>query len=272
MRLLIIVFLWVPIGLLAYSDADMDGVEDAYDKCPNTPLTELADIHGCSKESLVSYHHYDIILGASFANVDYNTNEATNTATSTAQVDYYYKDFSLQASTSYFSSDSQTYSNSGLNDSVIAGYYQFRPLENVSLRGGLGMVIPTYDSGLNNNNLDYLASISVSYSTENINIFGGYSYTLVNDDDINSTTVSVTYQNTNSYNVGLGFYPTQKLYWSVSYNNADSIYQSVEPIESVSTYLFYNIDAHWFSTLSYAYGLSDSASDHYGAIRFGYYF
>ena len=89
------------------------------------------------------------------------------------------------------------------------------------------------------------------------------------------------YQNTNAFNAGIGFYPTSRLYTSLSYNNSDSIYEKIvnidgtndmEPLETTSAYLFYTIDKHWFTTVSYAYGLSDTASDHFAAVRLGYYF
>jgi hypothetical protein len=254
------------ISLFAYSDLDMDGVDDLIDQCPNTPLTELVDINGCSVKSLESPHHYDIIIGASYSQIDYNTQTSTDTITSTLQVDYYYKSFSILASTSYYSTDSQ---DNGINDSFIGAYYQFIPLESLRLRIGLGAVLPTYDSGLNNNNTDYSASASLSYTLKSINLFGSYSYTLINDDDVENVAY---YQNTNAYSAGIGFYPTKRLYTSIAYNSSDSIYQNVETIESASFYLFYSIDRHWFTTFSYARGLSDTASDNYGAVRLGYYF
>jgi hypothetical protein len=254
------------LSLFAYSDLDMDGVDDLVDQCPNTPLTELVDIKGCTVRSLESPHHYDIIIGASYSQIDYNTQASADTLTGTLQVDYYYKSFSLLASTSYYSTDSQ---DNGLNDSFIGAYYQFIPVESLRLRVGGGVVLPTYDASLNNNNTDYSASASLSYTHSNINLFGSYSYTLINDDDVDNV---VYYQNTNAYSVGIGFYPTNRLYTSIAYNSSDSIYQNVETIESASLYLFYSIDSHWFTTFSYARGLSDSASDNYGAVRLGYYF
>jgi len=77
---------------------------------------------------------------------------------------------------------------------------------------------------------------------------------------------------TNAYSIGVGFYPTQKLYISGSYNSSDSIYTNVKDIDTASFYGFYSIDENWFSTFNYAYGLSDTASDNYFSLRIGYYF
>ncbi len=259
----------LPLNLLAYDDSDLDGVEDLQDRCPNTLITDLVDINGCSIRSLVSPHHYDIIVGTSYSQVNYNTSEKINNINTTMQVDYYYKNFSLQLSTSYFTSKSQTYSNKGFNDTYLNAYYQFRLFESLSLRVGGGVILPTYKSGLANNNTDYASSVNLSYAFESLNLFGGYRYTLVNDDDVKGV---VSYQNSASLYSGVGFYPSSQLYVSASYNKSDSIHKGVVPIESASAYAYYTFNKHWFSTLSYAYGLSNSASDHYLAIRFGYYY
>ena len=278
-------FLLCTVSLLAYSDFDLDGVDDTIDRCPNTSMTELVDIHGCTIKNLENEHHFDIILGASYSQIDPTTQEKTDTLTTSLQADYYYKNFSLQASTAYFNSESSI-SSSGQTDSFVGAYYQLHPLDALTLRLGGGLLLPTYDAGYDNNNMDYTASASVSYLFNNMNIFGSYSYTIINDDDANyldvdGNAVTIAYQDTNGFNIGAGIYPTARLYTSLAYNSSDSIYSaistidgtdSVEALQTASAYLFYTIDTHWFTTLSYAYGLSDSASDHFAAVRLGYYF
>ena len=132
------------LPLFAYSDFDLDGVDDAVDRCPNTPLTELVDIYGCTTKNLEGDHHFDIIAGLSLSQFNENTLNAldpndTDTVTTTLQADYYYKNFSLQASTSYFNSQSQSYSDSGQNDSFIGAYYQFNPFTSLNLQLGGGL-------------------------------------------------------------------------------------------------------------------------------------
>lgn len=267
---ILLVLLAVLIPLIAYSDFDMDGVDDNTDKCPNTSFNDLVNTSGCTMKSLESPHHFDIIFGINYSETNYDALEDTDTISQSLQIDYFYKNFSLQASSSYYNSQSTTYNNSGTNDSFIGAYYKLNPAKNLTLRLGAGTIIPTYKSDLNNNNTDFTASANLSYMLKNANLFGGYSYTLINDDDI--VAESVAYQNTNSYNFGLGFYPTTKIYISGAYNSSESIYKDVETVNTVSINAFYNIDAHWFTTLNYAYGLSDTASDNYSALRVGYYF
>ncbi|OHD87294.1 MAG: DUF3187 domain-containing protein [Sulfurimonas sp. RIFCSPLOWO2_12_FULL_36_74] len=253
------------LSLSAYSDYDMDGVDDNSDQCPNTPFNELVDIKGCTTKTLESKHHFDIIYGLNFSEADYSATSKSDTITQSLQIDYYYQNFSLQASSSYYNSDSE----SGINDSFIGAYYKLSPENGLTLRFGAGAIIPTYDTELDNNNMDVVASANFSYMLNSINLFGGYSYTMINDDDILGI---VSYQNTNSYSGGIGFYPLKNLYLSGSYGSSDSVYKGTEAIETASVYGFYSINANWFTSFSYAYGLSDSASDNSLTFRLGYYF
>ena len=269
-------------ALLAYSDMDMDGVADSVDKCPNTPLTDLVDINGCPiktvKVSQKTKSHFDIVVGANYAGSNFVSTPSSDTYSSSLQLDYYYKDFSLQASTSYYKTDSDGYSESGMNDSFVGAAYNFHPLKALTLRVGAGALLPTYSTSLNNNNTDYVGSLNASYLLEKINVFAGYVFTQVNDDDVVVTTnngtdsYNVVYNNTNAYSVGLGYYLTNKLYVSGAYNQTESIYKGVEDAKTVSAYAYYSIDKNWFMNFSYAYGLSDSASDNAASVKLGYYF
>jgi len=268
-KILLPLLLLASLELSAYSDYDMDGVEDSSDQCQNTPLSDLVDTSGCTIKTLKSPHNFDIIIGMNFTQTAYDTLDKSDTTTASLQVDYYYKALSLQASTSYYDTQSVTYNESGSNDSFIGAYYKLMSTSNLNITLGAGAILATYMTTLNNNNTDYVASLSASYMLDNVNLFGGYSYTLVNDEDVGT---DVIYQNSSSYNLGLGFYPTNRLYVSASYNNSESVYTNVDVIETASFYGYYKIDENWFTTLSYAYGLSDSASDSFTSLRLGYYF
>lgn len=266
---ILLILLLSSLSLFAYSDYDLDGVDDKIDQCPNTPFSDLVDINGCSIQSIISPHNFDIIFGIDLSQTNYDTMEKTDLVTETLQADYYYKNFSLQAATSYHNSDSDTYSDSGLGDSFLAAYYKITPTNELDIRLGLGVILPTYDTDLNNNNADYTASLNFSYMFDDMNLFGGYSHTIINDDDVNNVAV---YQDTDAYSLGLGFYPAKQLYISGAYNSSESIYAGVEDIETLSLYAFYNIDQHWFASFTYSLGVSDTASDNSISLRLGYYF
>ena len=266
--LVVSMLILVTTSLYAYVDTDMDGVDDSIDKCPNTPLTDLADIGGCSTKSLVSPGHYDIIVGLSYSDSDYRILNETDTLATYFQVDYYYKQFSFQASTSFFTTDGKGYSDSGLYDSFLGASYRLDKIDDLSVSLSAGVILPTYNTELDNNNMDYSASVNLSYGLENVNIFGGYTFTLINDDDVGE----ITYQDTNAFSLGAGYYLNNKLYMSASYNLSDSIYNGVEDIQSATIYGYYSIDKDRFTTFSYSHGLSDSASDTYVLVRLGFIF
>ncbi|SFV54943.1 hypothetical protein MNB_SM-5-68 [hydrothermal vent metagenome] len=269
-------------GLFAYSDADMDGVADSADQCPNTPFTDLVDLRGCTIKKVKLKQpiqwNADVILGINYSNSNFGSSNQADTYSTSLQTDFYYKKFSLQASTSYYKATGQNYNEKGFNDSFIGAGYSFNPLDNLFLHFGIGALLPTYNSSLNNNNTDYTASTSLSYTKGDINIFGGYSYTIINDDDVNTTNNNTyIYQNTNAYNIGLGYYFTNKLYMSGSYNLSNSIYKSInngkiEDIKTASIYGYYTLNKNIFLIFSYARGLSDSASDNAFTLKAGYYF
>ena len=257
------------VALHAFVDSDLDGVEDGADRCANTPLSDLVDTSGCTVKSLKNEHHYDIVFGVGYSQLDAQTLEKTDTLTTSLQIDYYYQAVSVQFSTSRYQSDGDTYSSSGMNDTTLAAYYRFQPTQELSVRPGGGVIFPTYESGYGNEAADLFGSLDLGYKLEDTTLFGGLIYTVVNDDDVSG---SATYQNTVAAYFGAGYYPSPESYASVSYYRSDSIYTDIEPIKNISLYGYYSFDAHWFGTAGYALGLSDSASDNSLTLRLGYYF
>jgi len=269
-------------ALMAYSDSDMDGVEDSLDKCPNTPFTDLVNSNGCSIKKLspkINYHHFDIIVGANYTGSNLVNSPAIDNYSASLQADYYYKDFSLQATTSYYTVDSSDGHNThGMNDSYVGAAYTLHPIKDLSLRFGAGVLLPTYDNSLNNNKTDYSASVNVSYMLDKVNLFGTYIYTNINDDDVtvylsDGSSYNILYNDTNAYSLGLGYYFTNSFYLSGAYNQTQSIYKNITTdAKTLSTYIYYGIDKHWFVNLAYAYGISDTASDHAASVKLGYFF
>jgi hypothetical protein len=273
MKKIVLSLLCITSVTLFALDSDLDGVEDSRDLCPNTSMSELVSPTGCTIQTLGTQHNFDIIYGLNFYQTNYTTLEEADSISQSIQLDYYYHKFSLQLNTSYYNSDSKTYDNSGMNDTFIGAYYTFDSLKNTSIRLGGGLILPTYDTEFNNNNTDYVGSVNVSHTVKDINLFGGYSYTIINDDNVRlGGASSIQYQNTNAISFGAGIYLNDKFYTSLAYSSSDSMYKNVEDIQTASFYAFYTIDSNWFTTFNYAYGLSDSASDNALSLRVGYYF
>ena len=261
MKGVVLLSILLPLLLLAYNDSDFDGISDENDLCPNSTMTDIVDMKGCTIEKLVmpkdNPHHFDIIMGVNYTEDNKALNESL-------QVDYYYKDFALQLQTA-------NYEEGGVGDTFVSLYYNFKPSSKLSFRLGGSVILPTYDSVLDNNNVDYKASLALSYQIDSFSLFGGVSLTLVNDDDVNSSMYKVDYQNSHNYYMGVGSYFFSKLYSSLLYSSSSSIYKGSESINSLSLYNYYKIDGDWFSSFGYNRGLNSSSSDQV-YINFGYYF
>lgn len=259
----VIIFLFMPMLLLAYSDSDMDGVDDKSDQCPNTSLTELVDLRGCTIKNLLSPHHFDIILGQSYVEDD-----DIRLNLSQLQMGYYYKNFSLQLSGSYFDMQGDTLHESGFNDVYFNSYYQIRPINKLLIRFGGGVVLPTYNRS--SNKTDYGVSLQATYTQNDFSLFGGLGYTIIGDGDSNSSS-TLEYTNTYFDKIGLGYYINSNCYSSLTYAHSSSIYSGEQDRESVSLYGYYMFNKNWFTTINYSHGLSDNAMDSVMGLKLGYY-
>lgn len=257
-------------GYLFAIDSDMDGVDDTQDQCRNTPFSDLVNSSGCTIRSLQSNNNYDIILGAGYSQINYASQEKADTTTQTIQADYFNGSIWAQLAGSYFQSSSPSFKQSGLGDTLIALYYKSTFENGLTVQTGVGILLPTYNSGYHNEAIDYQGSISFQYDlNDQYNLFGGYSYTMVNDTDIPNT---LQYQNTYSFYAGGGYVISEKTRISASYAQTQNIYVGTQTVNTASLGLFYQLNTHWFTMFDYRYGLSDTASDHDGSIRLGYYF
>jgi hypothetical protein len=104
---------------------------------------------------------------------------------------------------------------------------------------------------------------------ESFNLFGGYTYTFVNDKPIGNV---VQYHDTNSFTVGAGYSSHHSGFINIAYEKFESIYVGVETFKTLSLNGMIPIDSNWFILSNYRYGLSDSASDNEVILRVGYYF
>ncbi len=250
--------LLLSVELFAYTDSDMDGVEDRFDKCPNTPFMELVDESGCSVASIVPQYHLSVMVG-----INYDSDKVTQTA----ELDYMYHSFSFRA---YGAFDYKTTEDeSGFNDTAVWGYYLFDPLKSLHMRVGAGVIRPAYQSEGNKNRLDYSATLTADYEIGNFDIFGGYTYTLVGAKAPKNAYWS--YRNTNSVYIGSG-YSFDALYSSFSYSYSQSIYKGSKAIQTISMDIQYNINLHWFVTANYTNAIKGLDTRDFLSLQIGYNF
>lgn len=266
----ILLILLVSILQVFALDRDLDGVDDTLDRCKYTPFGDLVDKFGCTNKTLFTDTAYDIIIGANYSDTNYNTLEKADTLTTTLQADIYRGNISAQISTSYFRSDETNSSDSGFNDTQLGLYMKTNLSSSLTLQPGFGVILPTYNSGYNNEAIDLFGSINAQYDlNEHTHVFGGLTYTLVNDKNVPDR---VQYQNTTAFTAGIGYTVPNNGFINVAYAQSQSIYTGVEAFKTLSLNGMVPLDAHWFVLGNYRYGLSDSTSDNEIALRLGYYF
>lgn len=264
LRKTVLLPLLMPLLLMAYSDADFDGVADEHDLCPNSTMLDIVNKDGCSIEKLVlpkSNQHVDLILGLNTVKLANTDQRSINES---LQIDYYHHNFTLQLL-------SNNYEEEGLGDTTIALCYRLNPSSKLSLSLGASIILPTYQSDFDNNNVDYKLSTALTYQLSSLSIFLGSSYTLINDDDINGSNYNIHYQNSQNLYFGLGSYLSSRLYSSIIYSDSSAVYKGGEHLKSLSLYNHYRIDPHWFSRFGYVQGLNESSSDQL-YLNMGYFF
>ncbi len=269
-KLIPAIFLTSTLFLHAASDIDFDGIDDQNDKCPNTPFSDLVNSRGCTTKSLYSKTSYDVIMGYNYASANPSIIGTSSSSAATLQADVYRGNFSAQLLTSYLKTSGDTTNSSGMGDTMLGAYYTFKPSDKLMIKTGVGVILPTYSTGYNNEATDYTGNIAAQYNiTEKANIFGGYAHTIINDEDIPTV---ATYQNTNAFYGGVGYMGPKNSSFSLSYADSDSIYSDVDNIRTVGIGAYVPINQQWFTMANYKYGISDAASQNEFGVSLGYNF
>jgi len=244
-------------------DNDFDGVEDNVDKCLNSKFTDIVNKDGCKIKSLVSSHHFDIVLG-----YKKTTNSNSDTITISQKVGYYYNNISLGLYSSQFDYTSDIYTNSSGNDDYyFSSNYKIKQNNSLSYNLGMGFSIPSSNSSTNK--IDYTLSSSVfKKSSKKLSLFAGVSYTIVNDTNTSTT----TYQNSYAYYLGSSYNLTYNTNISLQYNMSTSKYENNENINTLYLNSSYYINSHWFTQVSLSKQINMTTPDTSASLKVGYYF
>jgi len=250
----------------AYQDYDIDGVEDAMDRCPNTPFDKLVDRWGCPQDN--SYNGALTIKIGSDISVD---EFSDNVKSLSLFVNYNYLDWDVSLSNSnYTVFDTSRFSDSG---DIYLSISKLFKSDLLSTKISLGTKQSTKDIDLNSDvyfgtgESDYFASVNFNYLLQKRqNIFLYYGYTFSGD------SLEIDYKNRHSYSIGSGYALTNRLYSSLSYEYSDSVYADTEAYRAISWFNSYSFSDTYFATVNYAHALDDFSYDYTVSIKFGAYF
>lgn len=233
----------------AYSDYDVDGVEDSIDECPNTPFDVLVNEKGC-EEGKTYYGTLTLLTGLLSA-TNSNGSEITN-----AQffMNYRYEDWDFSLST--FNDIKNSIENVPSTYYVTTGY-RFALSETLQSKITLG----TKQSSLQN---DYFLSTNIDYSvSQKQNFFLFYSYTIAEN---SNTTV---YDNFHTLSLGTGRILTSYWYSALSYDFSEESLANSGNYKAISWSNTFVFASHYFVLTNYSYGLSTATSEHTVSLQLG---
>jgi hypothetical protein len=246
----------------AYTDNDIDGVEDSIDQCLNTPFDELVNEKGCSHNE--SYHGVLTLKLGSDISFDTLSDKTTNFNLFT---NYRYNNWDVSLSNSSYSTyDSFNETSNSAGDLYLSGGYLFKTKEfNTKIALGTKLAIADEDVGTGEN--DYFASVNFDYFVnQQQDIFLYLGYTMSGD------STEVDYEDFYSYSLGSGYAINSKWYSALSYDYSGSQYPNTDAYSSLSWFNSYEFNKQFFVTLNYAHGLDDISYDHTISLKFGVHF
>lgn len=243
------------IWLLAFSfafgyvDEDLDGVDDAVDKCPGTPFDVLVNADGCPLEEAGNFY---IKLSTS-----YSIDEGNSSLTSYVTFSYSNTSWYFSLTGSYIVNNEETKNEIG--DAYLFGSYILN-WKNLYTQFGLNIKLPTSKVS---KKIDYIPSVLIDTYLSNFDVFIYGDYTFTSEEGLK-----------NSYNLSIGFGNqfTDRFYSSISFDYSQSNVSGYDDEEYISIYAIYDITEKYFASVLYSYGLNKSAIDHNIFGKIGYRF
>ncbi|HIO90594.1 MAG TPA: hypothetical protein EYG69_02360 [Campylobacterales bacterium] len=243
MRLLFLLIFSITLSF-AYTDSDIDGVSDLYDRCPDTSFDEIADELGCSDKQKY-YGELTLSIGS-----DISWDKLLDKTTSSDfALDYRYNSFA-------FSLSNSNYQDVASDDIYISGGYRLLK-ENFQTKFIIGVKLSPVAN-------DYFSIISYNYFIDkNTDLLLHYGYTLIADSK------EIYYENFHSFSAGFGYAFNSNYYSSLSYDYSGSVYKDSDNYRAISWFNSYEFSKRYFMTINYSKALDDSSYDNTLSLKFG---
>ncbi len=243
----------------AYTDNDIDGVDDSIDECLNTPFDVLVGENGCA---FGQSNHGALTLKIG-SDISFNQLSDTNTNINFF-ANYSYNNWNISLSSSHYTTyDSVNGENSEAGDLYLSAGYLFKN-DNLHTKFSLGSKLATADEGVGTGENDYFASLYLNYYIGNKqDFFLYYGYTLSGD------SASIDYKDFSAISLGTGYAVSDKWYSGISYDYAGANIADGESYKALSWFNSYAFTEQFFVTLNYAHGLDDFSYDHTLSLKLG---
>jgi len=238
-----LLFLILSIFIVA-NDNDLDGVDDNFDKCPNTPFDALVDKDGCIKE-YVSSSKYILQVG-----ITNNTEDST--LDTNLYFAYIYKPLEFSISTTNYAMNLSNGIDVDDDMYISLGYY--KDFKNLNTKLSFGTRVNTEDTYKIKDVANYFVSLDLNYDMDEYGIFGYYSYNFKNSD-----------KNYHLISLGIGKDLTSNIYSSISYSCLHfpntTHFKDVEDIHSLSLYSAYMITDDIYSSLNFTHNFESETKN-----------
>ena len=233
----------------AYSDYDVDGVDDRVDQCLNTPFDVLVDETGCDiQKSYVGV--LDLSVGTLYTQD--SQNKSINNLLFSTQ--YTYKKWDISLSTykelaSAFPDRPNALYTTITYNSIVDDKTQ------VSMSAGTKQL---------KNQDDYYVGLNVNYQVTPKQDFSAYySYTAAQDSPMQS------YDTFHTFPVGTGRYVSQRWYSKLSYNYIGASSSQTEAYQALNWENIWMLTTQTYLTGTYSYGLSQKSTKHTLSLQIG---
>ncbi len=255
------IYLIIPIilssSLLAFSDQDIDGVDDSIDLCPNTPFDITVNEEGCASSGLFTLQ---IGNDSSFNTISKRINNIN------LYLNYSYNlwDFSLSSS-NYSVSDITTISKT--EDSLYLTLGHTFKQERLNTKLSVGTKFAFLDDNNDSRKNDYFASLNFDYSINlKQNAFLHYNYT------ISGNSETIDYKNLHSVSIGTGYAVNSKWYSALSYNYSSSPYEHGTSYKAISWFNYYALPQNFYISANYARTVNKYPYRHFISLNLGVQF
>ena len=263
MRYLVIILFTTSIYSLDY---DMDGVPDDIDVCNYTPFFDRVGSNGCSVDRLTlpndkDSNSIDIVLGYNISHND-ESPEKEDIYSSSILLNYYSNSWIYGIKVGFLDKeDKNSADDTTINIKKIIQLNQ-------DFRFTIGMFIDIPTNNFDGNRVDYGISEAINYySSEDMSIFAGGQYTIVND--VNN--MENIHNQFNSY-IGIGYFVSKKIYINFYYENDRSKFYIKHRINTINSGLFYQFNKDWFASLKYIQEIFDEDLHNNIDFQIGYTF
>ncbi|CAA6803007.1 MAG: Unknown protein [uncultured Sulfurovum sp.] len=249
--------------LFAYTDNDIDGVEDKLDLCPNTSFDLLVDKNGCPENEStlqqISVGEFTFQIGheINFDNLS-NKNNRYNFF-----MDYTYKQWNVSISNSQQENEDNR-NNTGDVYLSLGYLFKINALQNKII---IGSKIANSNNELSTAENDYFTTVHLTHTlNQKQSIFTHLNYTLTGNSPIES------YKNTLGYTLGSDYAVNKKYYTALSYDYVQSIYHESEAYKAISFFNQYLISDDFYLNLNYSRSLDENSFKHSIALNLGVIF